>query len=831
MCAVKIGDGYIEVEGRPNRSQIRKAAEESGKIGGGAFAGAFGKVASVALKGAMGAALLGVGAQVATLVVQLLGIVPALSSIVSLSALLPAGIIAAVGAVGVLKAAMSGVGDAVKAAFSGDIAAFEKSLKNLSPYARQFAIALRETVGPLKEVQRGLQDAFFSMGLVAEVKKLDDIMNALRGNLTFVASMFGSLAAAAISFTAETESLTVLNGIFAALGNAVASLRVNFGLIATGLRDVITVVLPLFNQLGIAAGSLVGKFGAWLSQIAANGQLQTWINTAIATLQTLGQIVSNIGSIIMSVLGAAQSSGGGFLNVLQSITGTVATFLSSAQGFNTLVSIFNAIAAVAQALMPPILALVSALATSLGPAIVQIAAVLGPVLLQAVNALTPAIGPLVNAFVAIITAVAPMIPIIAQLAAQFGGILAQALTTIAPYLGIILQAFAQLAGPVLSLLGSLLGTLLPPLLQIVTTLVSGLAPILSVIITAFSQWFTALQPVAMLLGTLLVTALQTLLPPILQLVQAVIAILLPAFMQLIPVMMQLYQAFMPLIPVIGQLITAFTPILIMIVQFAATILTQLLPAIVPLIAIIVQLAATLLTNLIPAITPVITVLVKVATTILTIVVTALAWLINNGIRPVVSAIATFIGKIAEVIAAIVRFAGTVGAKFGEIRQTILGVFSSAASWLINAGRDIVEGLINGIKQMASAAVNAAKGVVKNALDGAKSLLGIKSPSTAFAEIGRQTVAGLAQGLMSTGPVDSAMKNLVNATVTPMNTGRRATPSIGPATSSAGREKWNSLNIAKIEVNVSNVTGGNAQQIGEDIADGLLQRLADAAVVR
>ncbi|MFI6534190.1 hypothetical protein ACIBHY_17145 [Nonomuraea sp. NPDC050547] len=68
--------------------------------------------------------------------------------------------------------------------------------------------------------------------------------------------------------------------------------------------------------------------------------------------------------------------------------------------------------------------------------------------------------------------------------------------------------------------------------------------------------------------------------------------------------------------------------------------------------------------------------------------------------------------------------------------------------LVQAGRDLINGLVNGIKATASQAVDAAKGVVKSAVDGAKNLLGISSPSRVFAEIGRWTVEGLIQGLTS-----------------------------------------------------------------------------------
>ncbi|WP_219467730.1 phage tail tape measure protein [Nonomuraea rhizosphaerae] len=77
--------------------------------------------------------------------------------------------------------------------------------------------------------------------------------------------------------------------------------------------------------------------------------------------------------------------------------------------------------------------------------------------------------------------------------------------------------------------------------------------------------------------------------------------------------------------------------------------------------------------------------------------------------------------------------------------------SEAGTWLLQAGKDLINGMINGIKAKAGELVNAAKGTVQGAIDGAKNLLGIKSPSTVFHEIGTNTIQGMINGASSMGP--------------------------------------------------------------------------------
>jgi hypothetical protein len=78
-----------------------------------------------------------------------------------------------------------------------------------------------------------------------------------------------------------------------------------------------------------------------------------------------------------------------------------------------------------------------------------------------------------------------------------------------------------------------------------------------------------------------------------------------------------------------------------------------------------------------------------------------------------------------------------------------------------AGQDLGSGLTAGIRSMIGDAIAAAKSLASAALKGAKDLLGIKSPSTAMAEVGRWTVKGLIQGLESEqGAVKSTIERMV-----------------------------------------------------------------------
>lgn len=96
-----------------------------------------------------------------------------------------------------------------------------------------------------------------------------------------------------------------------------------------------------------------------------------------------------------------------------------------------------------------------------------------------------------------------------------------------------------------------------------------------------------------------------------------------------------------------------------------------------------------------------------------------------------------------------------------IPQRIVDGLGALGQLLYSAGQDLLNGLINGIRDKVSGAVNAVKDAVGAVIDGAKNLLGINSPSKVFMEIGAYTGEGFALGIESQArAAHGAMSNLV-----------------------------------------------------------------------
>lgn len=681
------------------------------------FSSALSAVGAVAKKAALGGLFIEAGVGAANLAINILGIVPNLVSIGSLAAALPAAFTGMIASVGVLKAAFQGVGDAIKDAFDPKKAAqFDEALKALSPSAAAFAKAVKTAVPALKDVQQGLQEAFFSAShLATAVPLVVKAFSALSPELNGLAGDFGELTRQATNFALSDDSIAFLSNAIGAFRAGLSEASSALIPLLTGIRAVGGVGTPLLTRMGELVGQVGTQFGNFLTAIASDGRLNAWISEGIATLKTLLGIVKNVGNIIFSVISAANAVGGGFLNTLEGITGTFATFLKSAQGATAIRDLFAAIQAVAAPLAPIITTLAGSLIKALAPAVEKIAGALGPELMTVVQNLAPAFAPLATAIATIATAIIPVLGPLSQL------------------IGFV----AQFAGIIVSQLGSSLAPVIAQLSGGLSTAIAGLAPVLTAvsgqmpaIATAASQLFAALQP------------------------------LIPVFVQVAASVSQgLVQSMPQLASSATQLLVALTPLVSMLASGLAAVLIKINPYIPLLVqsffafnsaalqvaAIIAQLI-TWAIQLYQWFSKLPAVVVGLANT--------LRGVLLGALQTAATAVGTAVVAMGNFFAAL---PGRIGAALARLPGLILGVIRgalSAAATAVGFGIGLLVGLFT---KFPGDAYNAIRSLISSIPSVLRSAWNAASSATSSAI---SAIVGVARGL--TGRVRSAISSLVGA---------------------------------------------------------------------
>lgn len=282
-------------------------------------------------------------------------------------------------------------------------------------------------------------------------------------------------------------------------------------------------------------------------------------------------------------------------------------------------------------------------------------------------------------------------------------------------------AFKGIAGQ----LGGLADQLLPPLMQAFFTLirtVTGALPtllpqILNAAITLFSGILQGLTETIPQLLAMLPTIIQTIsqalitnLPQIISMGVQILVSLINGISQTIP---QLITAIIELIPVIVQAIMDNLPLII---DAGLNLLLSLISGIVQAIP---QLIATL---------------PQVITSTVNTIIANLPKIIQTGIE-----------LLGALISGIIRAIPSLVAALPQVFSAIINAFKGI-NWA-DLGKNIIDGVINGVKNAASSLINVFKDLAESALDAVKDFFGIASPSKVMRDqVGKMLPAGMAQGV-------------------------------------------------------------------------------------
>ena len=106
--------------------------------------------------------------------------------------------------------------------------------------------------------------------------------------------------------------------------------------------------------------------------------------------------------------------------------------------------------------------------------------------------------------------------------------------------------------------------------------------------------------------------------------------------------------------------------------------------------------------------------------------------VSDGFQNVVTSVQT---KISEVIDKVKALPGDIKSALGDL-----------GSLLNQAGKDLIQGMINGVGSMGQALKDKAGNLASGAVDSIKGVLGIASPSKVLTKIGLQTGEGFVKGI-------------------------------------------------------------------------------------
>lgn len=265
----------------------------------------------------------------------------------------------------------------------------------------------------------------------------------------------------------------------------------------------------------------------------------------------------------------------------------------------------------------------------------------------------------------------------------------------------------------------------------------------------------------------LTAALPDVISALLDGIQSVLPQLLPAGLSLVKAIIDgIVQSLPILIPVATQIITELTTYLMSpdtlgeLIQAALTILTtlatQLTTALPELVPVAVEAILTLVDTLISNADQLVDASIQIIFALTDGLIAALPTLLDQApviVEKLVAALVENAPKLLEsglqlivkLVAGLIENLPQIGKAAVDIVTTLLEGIADLFVSFVDMGRNIVEGIVEGIQGAFDWAWQQVKDFFKNIIDGVKDFLGIHSPSTVFAEIGRYMAEGLGEG--------------------------------------------------------------------------------------
>lgn len=385
-------------------------------------------------------------------------------------------------------------------------------------------------------------------------------------------------------------------------------------------------------------GSVSAMKAAWTNWLAELGKSDADMdavtqNLATSVIAAAKNVIPRVGVIIKSFVHAIP----GMFNTL--VSTLPAPFQNAVNAVRGVFSDFGGVIA-------PVAAALAALgAGGFGGLLANI-----PLVGGMLKPLTGLLGGLASPIGIIIAMIGALIATSPQLRSQFGTMLQQILTSLQ-------QAFQQLQ-PALSELGSAISTLIQTVMPIVTS--------------ALGAIITAIAPVVSCIISSLVPVIQT----VLQVVTSVVQAIIPLVQAVAPVVEQVAQA-------IGQILQALMPVIQMVASIVGVVVNAICGFIQATLMPTVQAMLPFIQGVINGITSVVSGIVSVIQGVINMVTGIIngnwsqAW---HGFQQIVS--------------------GAWQAVWGilcGIGNLIRGAFAGAGTWLWNAGKSILNGLLSGLK--------------------------------------------------------------------------------------------------------------------------------------
>jgi len=227
---------------------------------------------------------------------------------------IPAALSILLAIVAPLVLAFQGFGDVISAIGDRDVKKFNEAIKKLSPSARGVALELRAMAGPLEQLQRSVQESFFSR-LGGSLTKLGKALGpTVSGGLQNIAFALGGLVNQLVAFASRPETANILANLLASVARIVTSAGPGIVKFFGAIGRAVDATLPLVEKVFSGFGSGLESFAKFIDEQVSSGAFESFLQSGLSTLGELSSLVGEVLGLFKDMFGPTAESGRSFLS-------------------------------------------------------------------------------------------------------------------------------------------------------------------------------------------------------------------------------------------------------------------------------------------------------------------------------------------------------------------------------------------------------------------------------------------------------------------------------------------------------------------------------------
>jgi phage-related protein len=262
----------------------------------------------------------------------IIALAAALSQLIGVVGLIPAGFAVLLTAIIPVVVAFQNFGEAVSAFADGDIDKINEALKKLSPSAASVAREIGAMLPQLRAFQRFVQEAFFKQIQGDFTRTFREIFPTMEKGFVDVASAMGKLVSSFADLLGSKSTIQTFQEIFATTVRIIDRLSPSFIIFSDMLLNTVHEALPFVERLSGAFGRALDAFSAFVNKSIETGDFDQFIEDAITTIKELIDLVKALGGLLGTLFAGTEDSGHDFIIALTEMTTKLNEFLKSAEG-------------------------------------------------------------------------------------------------------------------------------------------------------------------------------------------------------------------------------------------------------------------------------------------------------------------------------------------------------------------------------------------------------------------------------------------------------------------------------------------------------------------